>query len=291
MCGVFFASRPLEVAEGLPILAVEMETRGSQSWGCGQQGGITKGVGAISYHWQDAKPEDLTVPTVWHTRAATSGAVTAQNAHPFKFNKPDGGFVVGVHNGIIANHQELNKKYGREFEVDSMHVFAHIAEGRETKEICGYGTIAWLEVDGLHFAKFNGGALFVGRLPSGEIVGASTRLAVEAAVRICGHKVEEVDVKTEREYKYENGAVVEVRALPFGFRYQGSISTTRESTGYCGGTNSTIPSYSERKKRGVCAICTVNIDRKKELVCGWCLRQFAWENGGKMHNLLPGGIT
>ena len=35
---------------------------------------------------------------------------------------------MGIHNGCITNHEALNIKYERKFEVDSMHIFAHIAE-------------------------------------------------------------------------------------------------------------------------------------------------------------------
>jgi hypothetical protein len=50
---------------------------------------------------------------------------------------------VGAHNGIIHNDDDLAKKYNRKFEVDSMHLIAHIEEGKPTSEISGYGAVTY----------------------------------------------------------------------------------------------------------------------------------------------------
>lgn len=104
MCGIFGYvggnSAAKEIMQGLRALTY----RGYDSAGiavqnhCGTQ--IRKGVGSIS--------EIVGVETlkgsvgVGHTRWATHGGVSVNNAHPFSY----GGFTA-VHNGIIENYAEL----------------------------------------------------------------------------------------------------------------------------------------------------------------------------------------
>src|SRR4029077_386684 len=73
-----------------------------------------------------------------HTRAATMGATTIKNTHPFVV-----GDVIGVHNGMVYNHYNLKKKYNRDYDVDSQHIFAHINAGLDLEELDGYGTALW----------------------------------------------------------------------------------------------------------------------------------------------------
>lgn len=62
---------------------------------------------------------------VGHNRAATRGAVTTTNAHPFSEGK-----IVLVHNGTLHNHKDFNK----DVEVDS-HAITHALNERPAKEV------------------------------------------------------------------------------------------------------------------------------------------------------------
>lgn len=62
---------------------------------------------------------------IGHNRAATRGAVNSLNAHPFHFKH-----IVGAHNGTLDKEsvKALEDKLGMEYPVDSMALFASIAE-------------------------------------------------------------------------------------------------------------------------------------------------------------------
>lgn len=62
---------------------------------------------------------------VGHNRAATRGAVTTTNAHPFSEGK-----IVLVHNGTLHNHKDFNK----DVEVDS-HAITHALNERPAKDV------------------------------------------------------------------------------------------------------------------------------------------------------------
>lgn len=78
---------------------------------------------------------------VGHNRAATKGAVSAANAHPFLC-----GHIIGVHNGSLWNHKDL--KGCRGFTVDSEAIFHSIATNgtEETlKELDGSFALVWYD--------------------------------------------------------------------------------------------------------------------------------------------------
>ncbi len=65
---------------------------------------------------------------IWigHTRHATRGEVTKDNAHPYQFDN-----IIGAHNGTLNNEHELKGKITNKTglaETDSSIMFAHIAE-------------------------------------------------------------------------------------------------------------------------------------------------------------------
>ena len=70
---------------------------------------------------EGAKKLLRTVPmrgaSVGHVRHATSGSISAENAHPFRAERDDGSYIIMVHNGSLQGWR--NKKESSRFQVDS----------------------------------------------------------------------------------------------------------------------------------------------------------------------------
>lgn len=217
-----------------PWLAYEMESRGRDSWGCTNGREHIRHLGPVSKTWNESMPAWIDWPYgIFHTRAASTGAVTIDNQHPFIIDR-DGVRIVGIHNGIVSNYDALNKKYSRTFDCDSPHIFMALAGFSPTNEVCGYGNVAWYEVDlenhdttpELHFVRFNGDNLNIAALVSGEIVFASTPESIKKAAMWAGGEVRTFyQVQGDREYIVnvdekdpDKHVLVEGRRLPFGNR-------------------------------------------------------------------------
>ena len=130
-------------------------------------------------------PADATQVLV-HVRDYTKGHPTiAANNHPVRH-----GAVVGIHNGVIANDEEVFARHGFEraepgMTVDSEAIFALVDEhgprARVLDELYGSMACAWLDERRprvLYVARGIGRPLWIGR-GRHEIVFASTRHALE----------------------------------------------------------------------------------------------------------------
>lgn len=159
-----------------------MEDRGKDAWGATNGVDEVRHIGRVTDSWQ--MPDWC--EGIFHTRAATHGDKDKlANTHPFRF-----GDVIGIHNGIVRSHTKLNTTYNRDFDVDSQHIFKHIADNLPMSEIEGYGAVVWYQQlnnsIGLHFTRFNTFDMHIFTLESGELVFCSLADPVERAVKMFG---------------------------------------------------------------------------------------------------------
>lgn len=226
MCGLFGwqlsqeALKELELHTLAAVLAFNAERRGDDSWGAAMYSGdapeILKDAGSIK---KTCKIRRILAPQViGHTRKATTGAVTAANAHPFHI-----GNIIGAHNGFVFGHEAMNKQYNRDFQVDSQHLIAHIAEERDLRTLDGSGTVSYLDTN-------DPGTVMLGRGSNSDltvygigthskplgVVWGSVSLWVTEALEMSGIKEYFMySTSVSRRYQVRNGELLEAGDFPF----------------------------------------------------------------------------
>lgn len=133
---------------------------------------------------------DSTSAMLLHTRYATHGSVEVRgNNHPVQH-----GAILGTHNGVLRNPQELYRAAGRtaRHEVDSEAVMALLDAGGHPAEVLpqvrGDAALAWIDLRDpatLHLARVTGRPLCIAQTAGGSLLYASTAQAIRDAARAC----------------------------------------------------------------------------------------------------------
>jgi len=175
-----------------------------------------------------------------HTRAATKGSPNREvNNHPI-----DVAGLIGVHNGVIYNDDELFDMTGahRYGKVDSEAAFMllhhSLALGAEEPyEVLplleGSAALAWLNPEDepgvLHLARVNSSPLIVAQTLRGSLLFASTRQAINEAALRCGFRVRYVNTIPEGAYlRVRHGRITDVRRFEVPPRYGKRVNKAAE---------------------------------------------------------------
>jgi hypothetical protein len=210
-------------------LATGMDVRGGDSYGVAKTNNkgelkLWKGLGRAIGGLKLREAAD-TSQLILHTRKRTHGPIDLYNAHPIVQ-----GHIVGTHNGMVSNHDTLNKRYKRDFALDSRHIFEHLRTGLDVGEINVYGAISWIDTNQPNIVNLcklstHGDLVIYGIGPDKEnilgVVYASTPGCIENAFNALHQPIFKYEgIEEKRRYWLEGGRLFtdpsKEGRLPFG---------------------------------------------------------------------------
>tara|TARA_R110000744_G_scaffold133667_3_gene242179 strand:- start:13807 stop:14991 length:1185 start_codon:yes stop_codon:yes gene_type:complete len=159
--------------------------------------------------WSDIleKIDKDTTVFLGHVRYKTTGDITEQNAHPFVK-----GSVIGAHNGIIYNHEEIAKKLNKDVQVDSEVIFALLNKKEKYKEVFdvleGDYALSWIDEDyrNLYLMHEEGRPLYIAYWKKARcLFWASTKEILSLALKDAGLCINTSELPVDTVFEFNTG--------------------------------------------------------------------------------------
>tara|TARA_R100001082_G_scaffold29110_1_gene14647 strand:- start:844 stop:1980 length:1137 start_codon:yes stop_codon:yes gene_type:complete len=219
--------------------------------------------------WQNVidKIDRKTSIVLGHTRFATTGAKVVNNAHPFTI-----GEVVGIHNGVIYNYNQVARSLGKTIpQVDSEVIFQslnRLDKSKAFENINGDFAVAWAKENNttLHLARESGRPMVVSYWKKAKVLFfASTRSIMEDAMIDAGLVLKIKNVSKDKIYSYNTNKFA--RCPIFDIEKFETISQTNNyiSGSYYGGhygyynnygsCDRDTQSYNDSYTKNYCQVC------------------------------------
>ena len=235
MCGICGASLATEERVSVEALAhnflLGIEERGRHAtglaWHAGEDVWIDKAA-VPATEFVRRMPEMSSARTfIGHTRWASQGSPdNPLNNHPI-----EAGGLVGIHNGVLSNDDDLFSLIGegrRRGQVDSEAIFAFLAySGMAVDDALqwmrGSAAVAWIDSDApdvLHLARVSSSPLTVAISEAGSLLFASTQKCLERFEKLGGVIEQFVSLEEGTYLAVRHGEVVDSKS----FATQGSCS-------------------------------------------------------------------
>ena len=236
MCGIAGYSlspdSPVERTLAAQALLAGISERGADAVGYAYRSGagvveVAKLRGGASALLDEIEVPGTASEALIHTRDFTKGHPDIDaNNHPIRH-----GSVVGVHNGVISNDDDVLARYGilrwePEMTVDSEAIFALMEHRRHKpkalRELHGTMAAAWLDErhsGTLFLARGISRPLWIGRRET-EVFFASTRRALRIAEAVLRIQLEKEQIREGRLVRLESGRVGRTRRFRPDRRYR-----------------------------------------------------------------------